>query len=169
MTQWYAVRAATRQEFRAVASLRELGIEVWCPTETRQVRHARKEEPRSYPLFVGYLFARLDEDNLWRAADADGVHKVIGAPTEHHDGEPVPDSFLAHLAFHQHMGAFNRIPWAPDPTFGVGRNVRVAKGKLTGALGQIVEVRGDKRIAVDLALFGRIKRVELPIAELEAA
>jgi len=167
---WYCIRTATRREWDAIESLRALQIRTYMPCETRQVRHARKEEPKLYPLLPGYLFADFTASDVSAVLDAFGVHNILGAPKDHGDrGQPVPATFLAWMAAHEHLGAFNTIPWAPEPVFSVGRRVRVSKGKLTGALGTITEARGDKRMIVALEFFGRIKPANLPVAELEAA
>lgn len=167
---WYCIRTATRREWDALASLTELGLSSYMPCETREVRHARATEPKRYPLLPGYVFADLTPSDVSRVLDAHGVHNILGAPKDHGDrGQPVPLKFLVWLAAHEQMGAFNKIGWAPEPIFSIGRRVRVAKGKLSGALGTITEARGDKRMIVALEFFGRIKPTNLPVAELEAA
>jgi transcription antitermination factor NusG len=139
------------------------------PTETRLWRHARAEEPRSYPLFPGYLFARIGRDDLWKVVRADGVHQVVGPPTERFDGLTVPESALAWFGAFEALGLFNRIPWAPPSVWPPGKAIRVKAGKLEGALGEIIEERGQKRMLVALSVFGAIKKTEVLLADLEAA
>ena len=71
---WYVLRSATRREKTAAQSLRELGFTVYLPCETRWVRHARTKTSQTYPLFSGYLFAQITQDDIWKAQAADGVH-----------------------------------------------------------------------------------------------
>lgn len=167
---WYVIRTATRREWDAIEALKEIGIRAWMPCETREVRHARATYPKLYPLLAGYIFAEFEPGHVSLVLDRRGVHNILGAPKDHGDrGQPVPPKFLAWLGAHEYLGAFNRIPWAPEPIFAIGKRVRVARGKLTGALGVIMETRGDKRMMVALEYFGKIKTTNLPVAELEAA
>jgi len=166
---WYAVRTATRQEHRAMGSLREEGITAYLPCETREISHARRKSIKQSPLFPGYLFADLSRDTLWIAQACDGVHKVIGGPTETSRGEPVPASFIAWLAAHESLGAFSKVPWKPDAKWAVGNKVRVAQGKYAGFLGEIVQMRGKSRALLLVSRFGRAQKLERPVKELEAA
>lgn len=173
MIQWYALRCATRQEKRACDWLKsELGLAVYCPMETRLWRHARKSEVRTYPLFPGYVFARLIAEDVAdiEADKYNGISSVVGKPTEFGRGSPVPEGFIAWLAAHEHMGAFNRA-WKPlPPTLTNGRKVKVVSGKLAGCLGQIAKANGQNKFLVAMEAKGIFfNDIEFHRHELEPA
>ena len=163
---WYVVRSATRMEPRAEASLRELGLNVYLPCETRWRRHAHVKERVARPLFPGYLFVDLEPADFYLATRADGVHKIMGLERRR---ETVNAADLAWLFFAEHMGAFNRAPWTPEPIFKPGRLVRITKGHFAGVLAEIKEARGSRKFAVAFEWFGRSRKAELPVGQLAAA
>lgn len=55
---WFALYV--RSEFRAEESLRELGFDAYCPTETKWHRHRRIRRVVRWPLLPGYLFTELE-------------------------------------------------------------------------------------------------------------
>jgi len=160
------VRSATRMEPRAEASLRELGLNVYLPCETRWRRHAHVKERVARPLFPGYLFVELEPADFYLASRADGVHKIMGLDRRR---DSVRASDLAWLFFVEHMGGFNRAPWTPEPTWAIGRKVLITKGHFAGVLGEIKQARGSNKFAVVFEWFGRSRRAELPVAQLAAA
>lgn len=63
MSQWYAVRTATRREFAALAGLLERKFAVFMPMQTRWSALWRgRREPVSSPLLPGYLFVLCELD-----------------------------------------------------------------------------------------------------------
>ena len=167
---WYAIRTATCQETKAASSLRELGLSVYLPQETRWVRLGKRpdREKKQAPLFSGYLFALLDPDDIYFAEMAEGVHCVVGKGLTRQTVEPLK---LGSLALAESMGLFDQTwsatpeKWAPRP----GDNVRVVSGQYAGWFGQVMHAKGDNRVQLMTELFGRRQKVDLPIANLEAA
>lgn len=170
MNAWYAIRCATRQEAKASDGLREQGIVAYLPTETVWRDHARKIDRKAKALFPGYLFAQITPATVHQALETDGVSQIIGGPTDaNRSGLPIPSRAIAWLIAAEYMGGFNRTIEEPEPTYAPGRKVRVKTGKLTGALGEIMEAKGQKRFFVAIEYFGRIKRVEIEKSDLEVA
>ncbi|MGB1270836.1 MAG: transcription termination/antitermination NusG family protein [Endozoicomonas sp.] len=62
MPGWYLLKVKTREELRAVSNLENQEFEVYCPLLI--------EQGRDVPLFPGYLFVRLNQDDL------DRYHKI---------------------------------------------------------------------------------------------
>lgn len=170
MNNWYAIRCATRREVHAADGLREQGIIAYLPTETVWRTHARTKDRKSKALLPGYLFAQLTADTKAAALEVDGVSQIIGGPTDaNRAGRPIRDAEIAWLIAAEYMGGFNRTIEPPEPTYAPGRKVRVKSGKLTGALGEIMEVKGQARFFVLIEFFGRSKKFDLPKSDLEIA
>ncbi len=175
---WYVCRTATRREKTAAQSLRELGFTVYLPCETRWVRHARTKTANTYPLFAGYLFAQITQDDIWKAQAADGVHKVITTERKV-DGvstyvSPIKPAYVDALALAEADGKFDRtLKDKPRPK-GVnpmkrGQSAKIIDGHLAGFVAQITELRGNDRVNALVNLFGRVHDVEIAVKDLEAA
>lgn len=75
---WYAINTKPHQEVVAETSLRQLGVETFCPflKEGRMIR--RKFQEAMSPLFPGYLFAKFSLENGYRGIlYARGVKRVV--------------------------------------------------------------------------------------------
>lgn len=172
---WYIVRSATRQENRAVGSLREAGFTTYLPEIIRWERrgHAKERAMMHRPLFPGYLFVRIPAGNFWAAEAADGVSGLLRYTTT--SGERAPREAAVEIvtglqqiiASGEHDDA---TPLQEQPV-NPGQRVRVTAGKYGGCLGQIKAARGHKRVQVLLdavARGGWPWKVEIPMADLEA-
>lgn len=167
MSNWYAIRSATRQEFRAAGSLEELGISVYLPVEARWRRTPRTRVRVESPLFPGYLFALLDDVGIALAHEADGVHAVIGAFRTKATIEP---GRLEALRSAQQAGEFDRT--LNDPavkTYRPGEVLQVTEGPFSGWIGSVVKAKGKGRLILMTELFGKKRQIELPVGSLVAA
>ena len=76
--QWYAVSTKPHQEKQAELHIKQCGIECFLPLlkESKIIRRMRKTVIG--PLFPGYLFARFDLTEHYRAVSyARGVRKIV--------------------------------------------------------------------------------------------
>ena len=75
---WYAVSTKPHQEHQAELNLRRLGIETFCPLLKQRRVIRRKSQITIGPLFPGYLFAKLNIDDQYRAVSyARGVRRLV--------------------------------------------------------------------------------------------
>ena len=167
--KWFVVRSATQQEKRALTSLREAGYTVYMPARTVLARHARTEEVKHRPLFVGYMFL-LDpgEKGFYAIKGLDGVSGLInvnGSPAQ------VPHAAVAAFFFAQLCGAFDETltakpgPWRPKK----GDKAIATVGPYATLALEVVRLEKKDRVRVLYELFGRKGETTLPIAQLQAA
>lgn len=166
---WFCIRTATRQENRAIASLKALGVQFYMPTEIRWRDTPKGRKKVSVPLIAGFVFACLPTDEAYQhAIAADGVSGVLKF-----GGRPAiaKASEIMWLAFHESQGAFDRT-WSPTPIRWnprVGQLAKVTSGQYTGFVGKVLQTRGKNRALLLVHLFGRPQKIERPISELQAA
>ena len=78
MTYWCAINTKPHQEKRAELHLNRLSVETFLPLfrQSKMIRRTRKTVVS--PFFPGYLFARFDLKEQYRAVTyARGVHKIV--------------------------------------------------------------------------------------------
>ena len=175
---WYVLRSATRREKTAAQSLRELGFTVYLPCETRWVRHARTKTSQTYPLFSGYLFAQITQDDIWKAQAADGVHKVLTAERKANGVtsyvSAIKGAYVDALSAAEANGAFDKTlkdrpkPKGENP-FKKGDPARIMEGPFSGFIANVTKVRGSDRVNLLVSLFGKVQDVEIAVKDLEAA
>lgn len=166
---WRVFYCAPRQELRAEAELRSLGIETFLPYE-RFKRHRKRGNVvlgvywDKVPLFPSYLFARTNA--FARAALIAGIVAPVASPL---GPVVVPEGVLSRL---RALCGPDGLVFAADLTKNSfwfrgrpGDTVRVADGPFAGFLGTISSIArldetGD--ISAWLDLFGQSTSVSLP-------
>ena len=75
---WYAVSTKPHQERQAESNLQRLGVETFCPQLEQRKVIRRVSQTVIRPLFPGYLFARLNIEEHYRAVTyARGVRRIV--------------------------------------------------------------------------------------------
>lgn len=77
-SNWYVVNTKIRQEKIAHFNLEKIGVETFFPLLKRNARARERNQGELVPLFPGYLFARFDLKNHFRAVNfARGVNRLV--------------------------------------------------------------------------------------------
>lgn len=154
MSRWYAIRTRPRQEETARLNLGRQGFEVYLPCMTCTVRHARKAARVLRPVFPGYLFVRLSEEECrWSA-----INGTFGVLSAVHFGAlypEVPAEVVASLRALEGEG--EAIDGALFAAQGLtpGCSVRVDLGGLEELRAVVTRVDGEHNVRVLLELLGR--------------
>jgi transcriptional antiterminator RfaH len=145
---WACAQLVANRERLALHCLDLAGFTTYLP-RIRERRVARKVPP---PLFPGYAFVLIELQ--WHAARwTPGVIRLVldGARPAR-----VPDVVIAELRARERGGL---IELPRPPGFKHGARVRIVRGIFAGQAALFAGMRGHERVAVLLALLGR---VELP-------
>jgi transcriptional antiterminator RfaH len=161
MLHWYIFQSKTRKEELLCEQLRLREIEIFYPT-----LHVRPVNPRSKkirPYFPGYVFGRVDLDELGRSI-VDWLPGAVGIVSFGGDPAQVPDELVTSLR--QHLSRVNASNGKEIEKYQPGDVVAIRAGPFSG-YEAIFDVRlpGRDRVEVLLKLLqGNQIRVELPAA-----
>lgn len=154
---WYAIRVASGQEKVALHGLTEQKFKAYLPVEVRLRRIHRKKTQIRSPLFPGYMFVALSEDEPEFAA-VRGIHAVRGfVSVAGANGAPavIPTHMVDRIAASEAAGEFDySIPTKRRKQFKAGQLVRLAGGAFFGALAVFVEEIGDADARIELKGLG---------------
>lgn len=162
---YYVLRAITRRETTAVKSLTEMRIACYLPMERLDRRFGGEDGYIDRPLFPGYLFAEIPDDDYHAAINA---FAVLGPVYGHNAlGERIPrqiDPDLVQVIREaQEAGAFDRRRTVKPLV--IGDTVRVTSGPFADRISAIIELRGQDRLTL---LFGGLM-TEMSTSEVEVA
>ncbi len=155
---WYAVHVRSNQERVAADHIRAAGVEVFLPTYRSPSSRTDRKVILDRPLFSGYLFVRLSEQQPRRVdvLRAPGVVRIVafGGATV-----PVSDETIKSLKILVGEAAHQA---RPHPLVQAGRRVVVMDGPFTGAVGTIHDSADRQhRLVVEVEFLGRA--VAVPI------
>jgi transcription antitermination factor NusG len=154
---WYAVQVWTGRERLSAGHLRQRGYEIFLPCYRERRRWSDRIKTVERPLFMGYVFCRVDVQAAQKAekiVTAPAVVRIVG---DRHGPLPVPGDEIA---------AIRRIvetqlaaePWTIPH---VGERIRLEVGPLSGLEGTLVAIKNQHRLVVSIPLLQRAVAVEV--------
>jgi transcription antitermination factor NusG len=168
MSDWYAIRTATRREYDANQALYEAGFPFYCPSDTHDRKLKGDVEVIVRPRFPGYGFVRCEAEDLAAICAIRFVHNVLLYTDRHGELRPlkVPPHVVAALFEAQWTGLFDRRSTLYIPERGDRVKLGAGKWAALGYVYEIVSITSDKRRAI-LSKAGW--KVEEDVAHLVAA
>jgi len=157
MIQWCAAYTQPRAEGTAVRHLAEQGFNVYLPVYRKRRSHARKIDVVSAPLFPGYLFVAVADDQPWRCIDSTvGVSYLVRNGTR---PAVVPPEVIAALRAAEDERGYVKIV---APELSPGESVRIVGGPFDNLMGRFERMSDRERVVVLLELLGRPTPTVLP-------
>lgn len=134
-------------------------VPFYAPLVKRRLRSPGGRVRFSYaPLFPGYVFANVDDDQRRKALATNTVARWL----------PVADpaGLVADLRSIKRLVDADR-PLTPEARLEAGQDVRVRSGALEGIEGKVVKRRGGQRLVVAVRFLNQGVSIELEDVDLE--
>jgi transcriptional antiterminator RfaH len=158
---WYAISTKPRQEKQAEFHIKRQGIECFLPMlkESRIIRRASNTVIG--PLFPGYLFARFDVAEHYRAVTyARGVRKIVEFGSS---AAIVDDKIIESIRLRLENG----LVVLHNEQFRMGQVVRIQDGPLRGLEAMFEkEMTGSQRAILLLKALSYQARVEVNLGHI---
>ena len=160
---WLVVGTHAHREHIAVENLQRQDFNTYCPMIRRRIKHARKVQDVLRPLFPGYVFVEIDQQQpRWRPIlSTMGVRGLVKFGDSVGRLDP---SFIAGLKAQEVDGAITR----PGPSFEVGQQIRMAGGPFDGLIARIVDLDEKDRLIVLMDLLNQSVRVTVTASGVTA-
>jgi transcription antitermination factor NusG len=159
LTRWVAFYTLARREKELMRKLVAKGIPFYAPLVKRRHRSPAGRVRESFvPLFPGYVFSRVDDDQRRSALATKAVARWL----------PIGDDD----ALRDDLRSIKRlidadVPLTPEARLASGQRVRVRGGPLRDMEGTVIERRGRRRLVVAVRFLNQGASVELDEVELE--
>lgn len=160
---WIAVRTRARSEKRVVAVLSNWGMECWAATSALQRQWSDRKKIVHWPLFPGYVFARVPADGWYPLLDVQGVQTVVkvGRRAAEIDPETLQNVRDFSLGLARAEAEPEYIPW-----FEPGDLVVVVDGPFAGVRASVVRSDGRMKVSLGMTLLGQGVSVTMPATNL---
>ena len=158
--RWYAIYTCAQHEKSVARQLAVRSVECFLPLYEKMRRWKDRRVKIQFPLFAGYVFARLSQRDRLRAVEVPGIVRLVGF-----NGQPtaLPDDEIVSLRH----GLAAAAGAEPCPYVQVGRRVRILSGPLRGLEGILQKKKSGMRFVISLHLIQRSVTVEVQVADLE--
>lgn len=151
---WFALRTRSKSEQLAAAGLQAKGYEQYCPSYRVRRRWSDRTVDLLVPLFPGYIFCRLQENERVSVLSTAGVAAIIGFGSQ---PTPIPDNEIEAIQAALSSGA--RVE--PCPFLREGQRIRMGHGVLKGLEGILVKKKSEQRLVICVTLLQRSISVEV--------
>ncbi len=151
---WFALHVRSRHEKLVDRFLREKGFECFLPSYRSRRRWCDRVKEVELPLFATYLFCRFNPSRMLPILTTQGVIRVVGAGNK---PLPVADAEIAAIR----AIVESRLNVEPWPYARVGQRVLLRYGPLRGLEGELLALKGERRLIVSVTLLQRCCAVEI--------
>jgi transcription antitermination factor NusG len=161
---WYAIQTLPRHEKKIAAELSQKSINSFLPLVPEKHQWSDRRVSVDTPLFPGYVFVRITQDQSARVAvlRTVGVRKFVGMRGM---GDPIPDNQIDSVRAIVSKG----VPFCPSAFINVGQRVRVRGGSLEGVEGIVTSVNGDKSLVISVDLIQKSLAIRITGFAIEPA
>ena len=159
MARWVAFYTLSRREKDLMRKLEAAAVPFYAPLIRRRLRSAGGRAHESHvPLFAGYVFSRVDDDQRRAALATNTIARWL----------PIGDeaALVADLRAIRQLIDADR-PLAPEARINPGQQVRVCSGPLRGIEGTVVRRQGTQRLVVAVEFLNQGASVELEDVDFE--
>lgn len=100
-SNWIVIRTKCNMELKVSMKINQLGGQTFLPKYRTFIRHARKVREVLRPLFPRYIFAKINNSNLWyQINNTSGVNNILM-----NNNTP---SYISEQAFNSFVKQFNK-------------------------------------------------------------
>ena len=159
---WYAAYLRYQTEKKVNDELLDKGIECYLPLKSTKRCWSDRIKTVEDPLLPGYIFVRVSMREYYEVLLARGVLRYVKF-----ENKPavIPEKQIQSLKIFvefDHCGIEVSTERIERGSF-----VRIVKGPLKGAIGEVAEIRGKQRILLRFASLGYCVQVDLGYNEIE--
>lgn len=157
--RWVAFYTLSRREKDLMRKLEASGLPFYAPLVKRRLRSPGGRTRSSFvPLFPGYVFSRVDDEQRRAALATNTIARWI----------PIVDERM----LVEDLRAIKRLvdteqPLTPESRIEPGQRVRVRSGPLLGLEGTVIKRRGEERLQVAVRFLNQGASIELEDVDLE--
>ncbi len=157
--RWVAFYTLSRREKDLMRKLEAADVPFFAPLVARRLHSPGGRTRTSHvPLFPGYVFSRVDDDQRRAALATNTIARWL----------PIADEAL----LLEDLRAIKRLidteqPLTPEARLEPGQPVRVRSGPLAGLEGVVVKRRGSERLVVAVRFLNQGASIELEDVDLE--
>jgi transcription antitermination factor NusG len=151
---WFAIRVRSNYEHIVFNALAQKGYDLFLPTYTVTRRWSDRVKQLSVPLFPGYVFCSLDQNDRLPVLTTPGVIQLVGNGKR--PVEVTEDEITAVKAVLN-----SNLSYSPHAPLVAGNRVVVETGPLMGVQGVLVESRDTNRLVVSIEILNRAVAVEI--------
>ena len=157
---WYAVYVKSRSEKKVALEFEIDGVSFYLPLVKKLKQWSDRKKWVEEPLFRSYIFVHIEQKQYYPVLQTQNVVKFVSF-----EGKAVPirkEQIEAVKYFLNEKDPEN----IDEQVWEEGQKVEVISGSLSGLQGELIEVRGKKKVKVEIEVVGKTLVIQIPKSKL---
>jgi transcriptional antiterminator RfaH len=146
--KWYAVYTKSRNEKKVASLLQKELIEFYLPLKKTLHQWSDRKKWVEEPLIRSYVFVKISEKEYYKVLNTPGVLKYVTF-----DGKAAPIAEWQIIALQKVVLGIADYEIS-SKEFKKGNQVKITSGSMTGVIGEILEIRGNKKFIIRIEHIG---------------
>ena len=163
--KWYTAKTQYSIEKKIKKQLEGLGIEHFIPFRTVLIEKQGKKVKVEKPIIPNYIFVHADRDTCLSLVNTHGLSMSYLRDLETRQLLVIPDKQMQDFMFL--LDFSEEAVQVLNENLRSGDRVRVIKGEFSGIEGELVRIKGHKRVVVRLEGLFSLATTYIPGAFLE--
>jgi transcription antitermination factor NusG len=163
MLNWYAVYTNPRSEKKAHALLMEKGIDAYLPLQRTLKQWSDRKKWVEEPLFRSYIFVNISQGQYYDVLNTPGIVRYVTF-----EGKAVPIPFKQIDAIRYYL---EEMPLPAESgensDLEPGTPVEFILGPLRGLTGHLVEIKGKKKVRIEIEALGQFLHLTVSLTDLK--
>jgi len=160
-SNWYALYTKPRSEKKVLDRLLEQGIEAYLPLQKRLRQWKDRKKWVEVPLINSYIFVKIEQKEYLKVLNTIGALRFIFFLGK---AAIIPEWQINSLK--QLLDSEEEVEISTE-NFKKGNRVRVISGALIGMEGELISIKGHKKVIVRIDQVGYSISVNIPLSDLK--
>jgi len=158
---WFAVYTLPRAEKKLHAALVKNGIIAYLPLLKTLKQWSDRKKWVEEPLFKSYLFVCISEKEHFAVLNTPGAVRFV---TFEGKAVPVPEKQIEAIRYYLMESPPTEVTEVSK--LHPGTEVEVVRGPLQGLTGLLVELKGQRKVRIQIDALGQFLHLTIPIDDL---
>lgn len=159
---WYALYTRSRHEKKLHQELLTKGVESYLPLKTEKRQWSDRVKVIEEPLLKGYIFVKVSNREYFDVVNNIGAVCYVSFEGR---AASIPEKQILDLK--QFVDYYNDKINVTKERISKGDKVKIKSGLLKGVHGEIIEIRGKKRIVLRFDSLGYFVHTDISMDEVE--
>jgi len=157
---WFAVYVKSRSEKKVALEFEIEGIDFYLPLVKKLKQWSDRKKWVEEPLFRSYIFVHIEQKQYYQVLQTQNVVKYV---TFEGKAVPIRDEQIEAVRYFLNEKDPENID---NQIWEKGQRVEVISGSMAGLSGELVEIRGKKKVKVEIEVVGKTLLIQIPKSKL---
>ena len=158
---WYAIYVKSRTEKKVATEFEIDGFDYYLPLVKKLKQWSDRKKWIEEPLFRSYIFVHIDQKQYYPVLQTPNVVKYVSFENK---AVPIRNEQIEAVKYFLNEKDPENID---QQVWEEGQKVEVISGSLAGLKGELIEVRGKKKVKVEIEVVGKTLIIQIPKSKLQ--